>query len=94
MPKPEKTRTLKTPAEKAIAALGVATRAVDKLAAKRKALMAELETNLTELDAAEKRRDYLAQNPDLPDNHTTPIPAVDDVVKPKRGRAVTDSPQA
>lgn len=72
-----KTRTLRTPAEKAIAALGVEQRRVDKLAAKRKDLVAELQALDVDLVAAEKRLDYLKANPDLPESNTDPIPGVD-----------------
>lgn len=85
MPKTE--RKLKTPAEKATAALGVEQRRVDKLQAKHDALTAEAAALEPLIDAAKARRDYLAQHPDLPDNHTTPIAEVDAVVEqPKRGR--------
>jgi hypothetical protein len=72
-----KTRTLRTPTERAIAALGVEQRRVDKLTAKRDALMAEATEVSQDLMAAERRRDYLAQNPDLPEANTDPIPGVD-----------------
>ncbi len=72
-----KTRTLRTPAEKAIAALGVEQRRVDKLGEKRKALIAELQELDVDLVAAEKRLDYLKANPDLPEADTDPIPGVD-----------------
>lgn len=72
-----KTRTLKTPAERAIAALGVEQRRVDKLEAKRKTHMVAVQEINTELEGAIKRRDYLAQNPDLPEANTDPIPGVE-----------------
>jgi len=72
-----KTRTLKTPAEKATAALGVEQRRVDKLQAKHAALTAELDALQPIIDAAVARRDYLAQHPDLPENHTETIPEID-----------------
>lgn len=77
MSKPEKTRTLRTPAERAIAALGVEQRRVEKLTAKHRALLDEAAAVFDELTAAVKRRDYLAQNPDLPEAHTDPIPGVE-----------------
>lgn len=70
-------RTLRTPAERAIAALGVEQRRVDKLTAKRVALGKEYDAATEELAQATKRRDYLAQNPDLPEANTAPIPGVD-----------------
>lgn len=63
-PKPK--RTVKTPEQRAREALDAANRAVVKLDRKvdtTKALLAGLER---ELAAAIRRRDYLAQNPDLP----------------------------
>jgi hypothetical protein len=77
MSKPTPTRTLRTPAEKAIAALGVEQRRVDKLQTKKLALAAELDALQPEIDAAVARRDYLAANPDLPEADTDPIPGVD-----------------
>lgn len=91
MPKTE--RKTHTPADRATAALGVEQRRVDNLQAKHDKLIAEAAVLEPQIDAAKARRDYLAKHPDLPANHTQPIPAVDAVVKPK-GRAVKDAPQA
>lgn len=72
-----KTRTLRTPAERAIAALGVEQRRVDKLKAKVEAASVELDTVIDDLKAAERRLAYLKANPDLPESNTDPIPGVD-----------------
>lgn len=77
MPKSDTTRTLRTPAERAIAALGVEQRRVQKLEAKRAALGEQYDAITSELEVAQKRRDYLAQHPDLPEANTDPIPGVD-----------------
>jgi hypothetical protein len=88
-------RKTHTPAERATAALGVEQRRVDNIEKKLTKLRAEIDPLVAELEQAKARRDYLAKHPDLPANHTEPIPEVAAVVdKPKRGRAVTDSPQA
>lgn len=71
-------RTLRTPAERAIAALGVEQRRVDKLKAKRDQAAAEVIALNGELDVAIRRRDYLKANPDLPEANTEPIPGVDE----------------
>jgi hypothetical protein len=73
----KKTRTLRTPAERAIAALGVEQRRVEKLQAKREQIGEQYDLVNEELEAATRRRDYLAQNPDLPEANTDPIPGVD-----------------
>lgn len=73
----KKTRTLRTPAERAIAALGVEQRRVDKLHVKRDKLRAEVDAVEDELDTASRRLDYLKANPDLPEANTDPIPGVD-----------------
>lgn len=59
-------RVRKTPQEKAVEALRIANAEVERLEAKRVRLDTELGDVATELMAAVKRRDYLAQNPDLP----------------------------
>jgi prefoldin subunit 5 len=59
-------RQTRTAAERAQEALDVADRKIDRLSsakAKAEATAAEIGR---ELDALRKRRDYLAQNPDLP----------------------------
>lgn len=77
MAKTTPTRNLKTSAEKAIAALGVEQRHVDELDAKIEKLNEEHAALVDEIKAARVRRDYLAQNPDLPETNTDPIPGVD-----------------
>lgn len=72
-----KTRTLRTPAEKAIAALGVEQRRVEKLHEKRDRLRSEVDDVEDELDAAVERLEYLKANPDLPEADAEPIPGVD-----------------
>jgi hypothetical protein len=72
-----KTRTLRTPTERAVAALGVEQRRVDKLHVKRDRLRAEVDAIEDELDVAVRRLDYLKANPDLPEANTDPIPGVD-----------------
>lgn len=59
-------RSKKSPAQKATEALNVQTRRVASLEKKHKALLSEAAALEPEIDAAKKRRDYLAQNPDLP----------------------------
>lgn len=56
-----------TPAERAQQKLDVENRRVAKLEKKRDSLKAELDGVKGELEAAEKRRNYLRQNPDLPE---------------------------
>lgn len=62
----DKARVRKTPAEKAAEALRIAEAEVSRLDTKKTRLDAELLDCDLELVAATKRRDYLAQNPDLP----------------------------
>lgn len=71
------TRTMKTPAERAIAALGVEQRRVKKLALKREALETELAEVTAEYDVAVKRLEHRQGDPDLPEANTEPIPGVD-----------------
>lgn len=62
------TRTRKSPQQRAEEALGVAERKVatfEKAVTKHKGKLAEAEAELTD---AKRRRDYLAQSPDLPAN--------------------------
>ena len=61
------TRQRKTPQQRAQEALGVATRAVERLATTQERLEAELQTVSAELSVAVRRRDFLAQHPDLAD---------------------------
>jgi hypothetical protein len=70
-------RTLRTPAERAIAALGVEQRRVERLREKHIRLDAELDAVLAELGKAERRLTYAEANPDLPEANTDPIPGVD-----------------
>lgn len=72
-----KTRTLKSPAERAIAALGVEQRRVEKLKTKRAGLAHDLDEVEHDLEQAERRLEYVAANPDLPEAGTDPIPGVD-----------------
>lgn len=59
-------RTTKSPAERAQENLDVANRLVERLTDKRDRLAQQHEAVTIDLDAAKARRDYLAQNPDLP----------------------------
>jgi hypothetical protein len=54
-----------TPAQRAAEALSVADRAVARLTEKRDLLAQRHEAVTADLEAAKKRRGYLAQNPDL-----------------------------
>jgi hypothetical protein len=47
------------------------------LQAKREQIGEQYDLVNEELEAATRRRDYLAQNPDLPEANTDPIPGVD-----------------
>lgn len=70
-------RTLRTPAERAIAALGVEQRRVEKLEAKHKDLSDQADAVWVEMAAAKRRLEYLQANPDLPEADTDPIPGID-----------------
>lgn len=59
-------RTTKTPRQRAEEALGVAQRAVARLEKERAKHQAALNLLTPQIEAAVKRRDYLAANPDLP----------------------------
>ena len=61
------TRHRKTPQQRAQEALGVATRAVERLATTQERLEAELQAVSADLSVAVRRRDFLAQHPDLVD---------------------------
>lgn len=50
---------------------------MDKLDEKYAALCEQADQVKAEAQAAGRRRDYLAANPDLPETHTDPIPGVD-----------------
>jgi hypothetical protein len=63
---PKAPRTRKTPQQKAEQALGVAERRVAALTTQKAKFEAELATVFAELKDATRRRDYLAQSPDLP----------------------------
>ena len=65
------TRQPKTPRQRAEEALAVAERAVKRLAIKRDQLQDDLETVEREHATAVRRRDYLAQHPDLQQQKTT-----------------------
>jgi hypothetical protein len=64
------TRQTKSDAQRATEALAVADRKVKRLKADRAKHQGALNTVVAQLEAAEKRRDYLAQNPDLPQTQT------------------------
>lgn len=64
-----KTRTNKTPAQRATEAYDTQARIVKRLADKLDPLRAELAAVEVELEAARKRLDYLGTNPDLPDGY-------------------------
>lgn len=59
------TRHRKTPQQRAQEALGVATRAVERLATTQERLEAELQAVSAELTVTLRRRDHAAQHPDL-----------------------------
>lgn len=60
------TRQTKTPAQRAQEALEVEQRRVDRLTAARDEHKGRMQHAERDLDAAVRRRDYLAQSPDLP----------------------------
>ena len=60
-------RHTKTYRQRAQEALGVATRAVERLATQQERLEAELQGVSDQLTVAIRRRDFLAQSPDLGD---------------------------
>lgn len=74
MTKPESKppRTKKTPARRAQEALDVADRIVDRLTKQRDTLRRGALAAEGALTDATKRRNYLAQNPDLPQTPTKP----------------------
>lgn len=59
-------RQTKSPAERAQAAFDTAYRQLQRARTRRDQLATDLKAAETEVTAAEKRRDYLAMNPDLP----------------------------
>lgn len=61
------TRQAKTPAQRAQEALGIAQRRVSRIETDQKKAKAALELLQKEYAQAVARRDYLAQNPDLPE---------------------------
>jgi hypothetical protein len=63
---PAAPRTRKTLQEKAEHALGVAERRVQALMKQKVEYVKKLDELSLELELAERRRDYLAQSPDLP----------------------------
>jgi hypothetical protein len=65
-PTPEPSRTRKTPQDRATHALGVADRRVVALTKQRVEHQKKVHEIELELVDAERRRDYLAQSPDLP----------------------------
>ena len=70
-----KTRTVKTPAQRAQEALDVAQRLVDRLSEKVDHLEVQHYEAKEALRSATKRRDYLRENPDLPQAPKTPMAA-------------------
>lgn len=60
-------RVTKTPAQRAQEALDVAQRSVTRLEARKSVAEKELADINAELEPAVRRRDYLAQHPDLPE---------------------------
>lgn len=64
------TRQAKTPAQRAQEVLGIAQRRVSRIETDQKKAKAALELLQKEYAQAVARRDYLAQNPDLP----APVP--------------------
>lgn len=69
-------RTSKSPRQRAEEALGVADRAVAHLRKQRDKHEAEAKRYDVELDAAKRRRDYLASSPDLPQNEPPSLDVV------------------
>jgi hypothetical protein len=65
------TRQAKTPRQRAEEQLGVADRKVKKLQTARLRAAAELQAIESDLEDAVRRRDYLAQSPDLPKQQPT-----------------------
>ena len=59
-------RQKKTPAQKAQEAFDVASRRLDRARTARDKLKTQLDEATAEVEAAQKRRDYLANDPDLP----------------------------
>lgn len=79
MAKPTKAaRNSKTPAERAQEALDTANRVVDRAEKRLTDAKAEVVKLEGELEAAGKRRDYLAQNPDLPAQTGDPVSGYED----------------
>lgn len=64
------TRRTKTPAERAQEQYDVASRIAERLHEKQQRAAAELDQLTDEHAAAVRRRDYLAQHPDLPKQKT------------------------
>jgi hypothetical protein len=64
------TRQAKTPRQRAEEQLGVADRKVNKLQAAKLRIKADLAAIESDLADAVRRRDYLAQSPDLPPTPT------------------------
>lgn len=68
------TRQTKTPKQRAQERLDTQTRIVARLDAKIKAHESELTSLRAEHDAAERRRDHFAADPDLQAEDDTPLP--------------------
>lgn len=74
MTTPRRTRTLRSPKERAEETLAIAERAVARLGGKRDKAKAELDEIETELVAAERRLEHARLQPDLQDEDETPLP--------------------
>lgn len=67
------TRQAKTPGQRAQEALGIAQRRVSRIETDQKKAKAALELLQKEYAQAVARRDYLAQNPDLPKGNQSTV---------------------
>lgn len=66
------TRQTKTPAQRAQEQYDLAGRVADRLVGKASAAKKTYDDLVEQRDAAIRRRDYLAQHPDLPEQPSTP----------------------
>lgn len=80
------TRQAKTPGQRAQEALGIAQRRVSRIETDQKKAKAALELLQKEYAQAVARRDYLAQNPDLPQ---APVSAGGQVTKADTSQVTT-----
>lgn len=72
------TRTVKTPGQRATEAYLLAVRMESRATRKRDKAQTDLEAAQTELDHATKRRGFLGQDPDLPEDIREPEPELDE----------------